>query len=83
MSDLSASYAMNIAENPFGDGDGYGRVAGVIQSASATPATPAAASSAKRAGMQTHHHFAAIILIGGALLYLTHHIGFRGVNVAG
>jgi hypothetical protein len=78
MSDLSASYAMNIAENPFGDGDGYGRLGGVIQSASQTPGTPAAASTAPRPGMQTHHHFAGIVIIGVVLLYLSHHLGFRG-----
>jgi hypothetical protein len=78
MSDLAASYAMNVAENPFGDGDGYGRLAGVIQSASATPASPASGSTAPRAGMQCNHHFAAIIAVGAVLLILSHHIGFRG-----
>jgi len=81
MSDLSASYAMNIAENPFGDGDGYGRLGGVIQSASATPASPVAASTAKRAGMQCHHNFAAIMVVGVVVLLLSHRVGFRGVSV--
>lgn len=78
MSDLSASYAMNIAENPFGDGDGYGRFGGVIERASATPAMPAAASTAPRRGFGTEHHFAAILAIAVGILYLSHHIGFRG-----
>lgn len=78
MSDLSASYAMNVAENPFGDGDGYGRLSGVMQSASQTPASPASGSTAPRKGMQTNHHFALIIALGAAVLVFTHHVGFRG-----
>lgn len=83
MTDLSAAYAMNVAENPFGDGDGYGTLHGVQMANPVTPASPASGTTAKFAGFQTHHHFAVLLVIGVGLLYLTHHVGFRGVNVAG
>lgn len=77
MADLNSMYNMNSPENFFGDSNGYVPTSGVVLD---VPDSHSIATG-KGSGMDCNHHFALLIFAAVGILYLTHHVGFRGVNV--